>query len=355
VSGSPDASDPLPTIGLPGREFADLCRQMLETAGELRFRAEGLSMRPALKPGDVLCVVPLRDRPACRGDVILASTPRGKPVAHRVVATREKAGVRLYLTAGDALTHEPDPIIPADNVLGVVVAYERDGERRPVPPLGHGVVQHWRGQWRLALYGTVPDASPLRRLGHGAMELWRRASRCTLGLLHALRGCPLVGGPLQRLWPDMGQRCHVQLSVREAPSGPPLYCLDALLRERSVAQQLVCQGYGVAWAGLGSEDQWWLSNIHTHPLYQGRGVTARLLAEALRIAKQAGAEQVLAVIRPGDTEPPRWFQQQGFSVPSEDALTEQLGPHWREATSAAGPATILCVSLVQPPTTPAPT
>jgi len=103
-----------------------LAVETLARTGRLRFRANGTSMLPALRPGDELEIVaPASDLEL--GDIVLWRRS-GRLFVHRVVAI-DADHVR---TQGDALLHA-DPLVPAAEVLGRLASYERRGRRHSAP------------------------------------------------------------------------------------------------------------------------------------------------------------------------------------------------------------------------------
>jgi hypothetical protein len=90
----------------------------------------GASMNPLFRDGDVLEVVPYHGSAICLGDVVAFATPAGpKKVIHRVVAV-EPGGI---ITKGDNLPWVDDWAIKPGDILGKVVAIQRQGRILPVP------------------------------------------------------------------------------------------------------------------------------------------------------------------------------------------------------------------------------
>jgi hypothetical protein len=111
--------------------FAELGREVLGSGRALRFRAQGGSMAPLVRDGDVVLVRPVDSGSIRVGDVLLCLTP-GCPsrgvVLHRLV--RREAGPQgvRFTVQGDRLAR-PDGTIPAAQVCGRVAAIERAGTR----------------------------------------------------------------------------------------------------------------------------------------------------------------------------------------------------------------------------------
>lgn len=94
----------------------------MSPAREFEVRVSGTSMMPTLRPGDICRVRAGKPSRLRTGDVIVY-WGTAQPVVHRVVICR---GARIY-TRGDAHLR-PDPAVPRDAILGLVVAARR-GDR----------------------------------------------------------------------------------------------------------------------------------------------------------------------------------------------------------------------------------
>jgi signal peptidase I len=104
----------------------DLVAEVLRRFGHVRIRAFGGSMSPALRPGDVLAVHRVTADDLDRGDIVLFRRD-GRLFAHRVIGSTQ-AGT---MTRGDAHRRD-DPVVPPEDVLGVVRAVTRAGNVVPV-------------------------------------------------------------------------------------------------------------------------------------------------------------------------------------------------------------------------------
>jgi hypothetical protein len=123
------------------------------------FAGAGLSMWPALRPGDVaLFAAPGAPRP---GDVCLAVVD-GRLVAHRLIA---REGDRLLLR-GDAMPAADPPVAPAA-VVGRLVAVRRAGRELPWPPPAHAFYVR-----ALRAVHAVPVATRLMRVSGRLLTRW---------------------------------------------------------------------------------------------------------------------------------------------------------------------------------------
>jgi len=101
----------------------ELAAEVLRDFGELRFRACGGSMLPAIFSGDVLLVQREPIGMIRRGHIVLSSRA-GRFYAHRVVRVENRAGAVRLVTRGDALTTE-DPAVSGNELLGRVTGLAR--------------------------------------------------------------------------------------------------------------------------------------------------------------------------------------------------------------------------------------
>jgi hypothetical protein len=108
------------------RRFIQMLGDLLLRGYPVRFRAEGRSMFPAIRDGQMITVEPIGRRPVRIGDVVLYRHGRAA-IAHRVVRVRSSAGgIVELLLRGDAAGACDAPVAPGQ-VLGRVVAVERAG------------------------------------------------------------------------------------------------------------------------------------------------------------------------------------------------------------------------------------
>lgn len=108
-----------------GPAFVELLRAVLDKGVRARFRANGFSMSPFIRDGDVVTVFPLSAASTCLGDVLAFVHPQtGKLAVHRMIG---KIGDSLIIK-GDNVG-EADGFVHRANVLGIVARVERNGKR----------------------------------------------------------------------------------------------------------------------------------------------------------------------------------------------------------------------------------
>jgi signal peptidase I len=120
-------------------EFIEVCDGLLSRHHVVRFTAEGWSMYPAIRDGEIVEVAAIDPRRIRRGDVLLCRLGSGT-VAHRVVRLERKAnGVSAIVLRGDA-AFAPDAPLSACDILGKVIATTRGGVRRPLDTMTARIV-----------------------------------------------------------------------------------------------------------------------------------------------------------------------------------------------------------------------
>jgi hypothetical protein len=117
-----------PSLAASGALLRDLSADLLGCGYDVRFRAPGRSMHPAIREGETITVRPVSPSAVRRGDIILYRWQQGV-IAHRVVGIEKAVGGDFRLmTRGDAAGAQVEPVAP-DQVLGKVVAADRNGRR----------------------------------------------------------------------------------------------------------------------------------------------------------------------------------------------------------------------------------
>jgi signal peptidase I len=124
------------------RAGCELIARTLRAGCGTRIRVTGTSMIPAVRPGDILTVMPCASNVPSAGEIVLFLRYR-RLFAHRVVRGAEGVGPPRIITRGDA-NSDCDPPVSASELLGVVTSIVRDdGTMRNVPvvpPIRHRLV-----------------------------------------------------------------------------------------------------------------------------------------------------------------------------------------------------------------------
>jgi signal peptidase I len=153
----------MPELSLEHADFEALARGVLATAGSLRFRASGGSMRPFIWNGDLVELGRVGSKGLRRGDVVLCRLAEGRLALHRMVRVHAAEGE--FLLQGDARL-APDGWFPPQAVLGRVLYVWRGGRRVSLDnPLER------------ALAGAWVALAPLRRGLFALARLFRQAGK----------------------------------------------------------------------------------------------------------------------------------------------------------------------------------
>lgn len=113
-------------ISITNVDTIELIRAVMAKRASFRFRADGYSMTPFVRFGDIITIVPHGECPIPVGAVVAFIQPSGGNLTvHRVVARKGDS----YLIKGDNVWGF-DGIIPGENILGRVHKTERNGKTR---------------------------------------------------------------------------------------------------------------------------------------------------------------------------------------------------------------------------------
>jgi peptidase S24-like protein len=108
------------------RDAAPVIEAILADGHALRIPVRGVSMRPALREGDVAVIAPFLGLPRI-GQIVLARTAGGPLVVHRLVDVELQSGRRLYRLKGDT-ERGADAGVMREELYGRLIAVERDGQ-----------------------------------------------------------------------------------------------------------------------------------------------------------------------------------------------------------------------------------
>jgi len=104
---------------------------ILSEGKNIRLRAEGYSMYPAIKPGSVIHIEPYPEgTEPSEGDIIAWGRESGM-VVHRLISKIIDGQGTYYITRGDSNLAEDHPVNP-DQVAGRVVRIEYRGKEKKV-------------------------------------------------------------------------------------------------------------------------------------------------------------------------------------------------------------------------------
>ena len=113
--------------------FSDVCTGLLSLGQGVRFKANGWSMYPTIRDGEMISVESVLPSQIRHGDIILYRSSRGI-TAHRVIRVQMETNSAvvphgpsfLFTTRGDSIRAD-DPPLMSDQILGKVCSVERKG------------------------------------------------------------------------------------------------------------------------------------------------------------------------------------------------------------------------------------
>jgi len=141
--------------------FTSIVTEALLRGDTVRLPVQGGSMRPWLREGDLVQIVPAAGRTLRRGDILLFMRRPDRPVLHRLWQVSPGAdGLSVCHCRGDAEYGSPEPVPPA-KVVGVVEQAFLFGRwRRLSQPAWRRAGLVWQGLGPL----RAPILAVLRRL-----------------------------------------------------------------------------------------------------------------------------------------------------------------------------------------------
>lgn len=104
-------------------EIKNMSFALLSEGKSIRIKAQGYSMFPAIKPGTVVIIEPLKVKgPPAPGEIVAIKRNKGI-VVHRIVKITEENGVKKYIARGDS-NSTYDPPVTIDMIPGRVTGAE---------------------------------------------------------------------------------------------------------------------------------------------------------------------------------------------------------------------------------------
>jgi signal peptidase I len=163
-----------------------LARDLLSSGRTVRMRAQGWSMRPFLRDGDVVEIAPAPASALKRGDVAAFITPESNLPSITIHRFLRRDGAGQLHFQGDAFS-TPDPPVPESALLGKVVARERNGRRTEI---GKG----WRNHAGTFILLTGSIVRSAMRFHGGVLRLYRGGASLPIpGGLDAARDRLAIG------------------------------------------------------------------------------------------------------------------------------------------------------------------
>jgi hypothetical protein len=250
------------------------------------FRAQGTCMYPNVRPGDVLRIrsraaaqVNIDDLAVCRGNGFLFS--------HRVIAKGERDGRAFIVTRPDRAHEGSDAPTFDENLLGVVVAIERNGKRVPLQPTAYPGLARWYYAVRLAIIEAAPRAQLwLANVLAGAQRfrLYRKFARWWVALARP-RITYTVQLPLNG---KLGESVHRRLTPDEFD--PQMEWRGRAIQRWALALHLNEGRQPAACATFtrDADDAWRVEESLVRLRYRGAGLNDALMRQARAILAKGG-------------------------------------------------------------------
>ena len=292
----------------------ELLRGMMERGVPLRTTVRGFSMTPFIRDQDVLTIAPMNGRAPCVGEVVAFVQPNsGRLAVHRVIEARDGA----WLIRGDN-SPERDGFIPRENILGVVMRVERDGNDVHV---GLGVERAW--------IAVLNRGAGLMRL----KQIWYAPRRTAGFALRLVQALPLYRSLGRRLTlpvetAEAGARdlaaVHRKLNpfapYQQQPQNPNVTNLVSRRGAKVIGfVQLVYHPENhFPWVGH------WLFSLHVWGPYRGLGVGETLTRRVIEQGGNRGAADLFLAVFEDNARAIRLYLKLGFSPITLPALEPEF-------------------------------
>jgi len=116
-------------VHLRNVDLLELSKDIFRKGKSIRFQAKGWSMRPFIRDGDFILVSSIENSSIKAGDIVFHLTTENKVIVHRVIRKHKKGNRMIMFIKGDATFSSPEKV-EMQNVLGKVVAFERNGQKK---------------------------------------------------------------------------------------------------------------------------------------------------------------------------------------------------------------------------------
>lgn len=273
------------------KDFLRLAEALLKRGECVKFRAEGMSMSPAIRSGDSIKIEPVTGN-ITLGEIVLYRDKDGFVIVHRVVEKIQKGDKEFLLTKGDsALTL--DAPIANEQIIGKVTDIERNRLR-----IRHILGKAW--QWLQNQRSYSIFAKILLRPKSVVIILKEKTSENN-GVLswEAGRGKSIIGQvelDLSSAEPDLSYR-----DGKDCPSGQDL----------SIKEEKVCpsgqENPDSARGGV-------ISSLWVDYKYRKLGLGERLIREVLVYASKSGLKYLRLYVSPLQSPALKLYKKLGFEV-----------------------------------------
>lgn len=324
-------------------DLLGLSRDILKKGRSVRFQAKGWSMHPFVQDGDFITVSPVEDSSIKTGDVVFYSTAEDRIIVHRVIRKYQKDGRVTMLIKGDA-TSGPSEKVNAENILGKVVAIERDGQKKRLDTKIYRMKS-------LVLAGISPFSRWTylvgRMIKHNGLRVLRK-------ILQGLQGLK----PYRILIKRLIRKDNISYQIATSDDAFSLsrfysyhkypeienpvktfedqlkelqgsgYCLVAKKGDKVIGSTTIARSEDTD----SSFPDWWLTGMLVNWRYRGMGIGERLTKMACEIAAENGASNVKLLAFKKSRPAINLYRKMGFRQISIPQLDEQLKEEARKTS-----------------------
>ena len=109
----------------------DVSLSLLAEGKSLRIKPDGYSMFPAIRPGDIIIIAPVKNRSNLTPGDIVVYKRDSDFVLHRLTDIQHMDDNPVFITRGDSAMNEDKPIT-AEEIIGIVTTIEtKQGKTMP--------------------------------------------------------------------------------------------------------------------------------------------------------------------------------------------------------------------------------
>jgi len=145
------------TLYLSGQTLTEMLQAVQGRGADFRFQATGISMIPAIRPGDTITLSQPRERAPRKGEIAAFIQPNtGRLLVHRI---RKVAG-KHFIIKGDNINSQAVKV-PGENIVGIVTAIHRENKARFWP--NRNLYPLWSGLYACAYLLWVKITGLLRK------------------------------------------------------------------------------------------------------------------------------------------------------------------------------------------------
>lgn len=324
-------------------DLLGLVRDILKKGMSVRFQAKGWSMHPFVQDRDFITVSPVENSSIKIGDVVFYSTTEDKIIVHRVIGKYRKDGRVTMLIKGDA-TSGPSEKVDVQNILGKVVAIERNGQKKRLDTkiyqmkslvlagispfsrwtylVGSKVKRSGRrllGRILQGLQGLKPYRILIKRLirkDNISYQIATSDDAFSLSRFYGYHKYPEIENPIKTF--------EDQLKELQG-SG---YCLVAKKGDKVIGSTFIDRSEDTD----SSFPDWWLTSMLVNWRYRGMGIGERLTKMACEIAAENGASNVKLLAFKKSKPAINLYRKMGFRQISIPQLDEQLKEEARKTS-----------------------